>query len=63
MSSVFRLIELTGPKGKLYKIVVSLSVFDASLAVPVLVVVGMAVDHPGIWLRKIRKLGAFNVGQ
>ncbi|KAH7077656.1 RTA-like protein [Paraphoma chrysanthemicola] len=52
--SVFRLIEfLEGPEGKLYKTEAYLYAFDAALMF--LVVVIMAIGHPGMLFRSIRK--------
>lgn len=52
--SLFRLIEFVeGSEGKLYKTEVYLYVFDAALMF--CAVVAMAVVHPGLLLRVIRK--------
>ena len=52
--SVFRLIEFSeGPEGQIYKTEALMYVFDASIMF--IVVVIMAVLHPGLLLRAIRK--------
>lgn len=54
LRSTFRLIEFAlGPKGLLYKTEVCMYAFDASLMF--LVVVDMAIVHPGLLFRVIRK--------